>query len=94
MFRPFKLVVAIEVHRPQGPLSSSGPIVFEKKVPILWWTAPWGCVLPKVYYVIVAAPGMMAWVVIEIANIRTIRRHRISLKKIVRRVFDEGDKPA
>ena len=48
-------------------------------------TAAGKYVLAKIDYVIVVPPEMMAWVVIEIANIRTVRRHRVGLEKIVGR---------
>jgi hypothetical protein len=65
-------VTIVNVHRPEKLLGCATAIVFEKIISPPGGTAAGRLVNAKVKDVVVIQPGMVAWVVVKIANIRPL----------------------
>src|SRR5436190_23475213 len=85
-------VMAIKLGRPKQLLGCAGPVVSEQEIAAQrGLAAGWG-MPPIIHDVTIIDPCVMARVVVEIADIGALGRHRVGLEELVGWVLDKGDK--
>lgn len=72
-------------------LGCSTAVVFKRKIAAPGLIAAGKLVIAKIENVAVIQPRMVAWVVIQLANIRAVRRHGVGLEEFICRILEEGD---
>src|SRR5262245_24133187 len=90
---PVAAETVVHVHWPEQLLGRSSPVILEHEVPGPSLVAARRPMTAEIKNEVVVQPGVVARIVVQVANVRTIRGHRIGLVEFVLRILDEHDEP-